>query len=319
MTRPELSTMRRRLIRLAHAGGLVIVVLSLVFLANRLIQTGVWDLAKAHGPALLAGIVAAAAGYGAASFLLSVAWVRIIRWCGQGDVPWTVGIALYGRTQIAKYLPGNVFHFVGRHVAGRRLGFDHIAMVWAALSEAAGLVSVAAALGMIGALFWLPLGAGPSSAVMIVLAVLALMSPFVLSRGFLWMGSVLNVPVQRRGAMDIVTGLQPTYLLYVLFFVISAVILWCLSVIITGVPDLSILPVLIPVLAAAWLAGYVTPGAAAGLGVREAVLILALSDMIGAADAALLAVSYRGVTLLGDAVFFFISNALTAADRRVAD
>ncbi len=297
----------------------MLVALSLVFLADRFIQAGVWDLAKSQGPALLAGILAGAASYGLASFLLAIAWVRIIRWCGQGDAPWVPSLALYGKTQIAKYLPGNVFHFVGRHVAGRQLGFAHIPMVWAALTEAAGMVSVAAGLAVIGVLFWFPFGAGLSSAAIVVLAILAALSPFVLSRGFKWMGRILDVPIRHRSAMDIVTGLQPTYLLYVAFFTISATILWCLSAIIGGTSDIQTLQVLVPALAAAWLAGYVTPGAAAGLGVREAVLILALSDVIGSSDATLLAVSYRGVTLLGDASFFLIGSVLGRANRSIGN
>ena len=126
----------------------LIVALSILFIAERFISAGVSQLALARGPALIAAIALAAVGYGLSSFLMSVAWVRIIRWCGQDDALLLPGLAIYGRTQIAKYLPGNVFHFVGRHLAGRRLGFDHLPMVWAALTEAAGMVSVAAGLGV---------------------------------------------------------------------------------------------------------------------------------------------------------------------------
>lgn len=313
----ERQNLRRWLIRGAHAAGLVVVALSLLFLADRFIQAGVWELARARGPGLIAAIVVAAVGYGLAGFLLSVGWVRNIRWCGEGNVPWALGLGIYGRTQIAKYLPGNVFHFVGRHVAGRNNGFGHLTMVWAALIEAAGLVSVAAGIAVIGAVLWLPLGDGLSTAVMALIAGLALLSPFVLSKAFVFLGRLLEVPIQGRNTRDIVTGLLPTYLLYALFFTVSATILWGLSIII-GEARPSVFAILLPTLAAAWLAGYLTPGAAAGLGVREAILAAALSDVIGVADATLLAVSYRGVTLLGDGVFFALSLALAPPARRVA-
>lgn len=312
------STLRRRLVRLAHIAGYLVVALSLVFLADRFIEAGVWDLARSRGPALLGGIAIAAIFYGLCSFMMSVAWVWIVRWCGQPDAPFGLGLGIYGRTQIAKYIPGNVFHFVGRHVAGRRSGFDHVPMVWAALVEAAGMVSVAAGIAVVGTVLRLPLAVGVSSVALAAIAMLALVSPIVLSRAFVWLGRLLDIPVQGRRALDIVTGLLPAYGLYALFFTASAAILWCLSLIIAD-PPISVLPVLVPTLTAAWLAGYLTPGAAAGLGVREAVITAALSNQLGAADAALLAVSYRGVTLLGDAVFFALSTALTSPARPIAD
>ena len=309
---------RRFLIRLAHAAGYLLVALSIVYLADRWVQSGVWHLARDRGPSLMAAIAAGAVGYGLASFLMSVAWVRIVRWCGQPDAGWRAGLTVYGRSQIAKYLPGNVFHFVGRHVGGRRQGFDHVPMVWSALTEAAGLVSVAAALALVGSALWLPVGPGLSVAALALVAVLAALSPIVLSRAFAWIGRRMGIPIRDRGIRDIVTGLLPAFLLYALFFALSAAILWGLSAVLTP-PRLSVLAMLVPVLAAAWLAGYVTPGAAAGLGIREAVLVAALSGPLGAADAALLAISYRGVTLLGDGVFFAVSSLIAAPAGPVAD
>lgn len=318
MTGPGPSIGRQRLIRLAHLAGYLIVGLSLVFVADRFIEAGVWERALARGPALIAGVTVAGLAYGLSGFLMSTAWVRIIRWCGQPDASFGVGLGVYGRTQIAKYLPGNVFHFVGRHVAGRQSGFGHIPMVWGALLEAAGMVSVAAGIAVIGTVLRLPLDVGLSSATLAGLAMLALLSPIVLSRAFGWLGRLLDMPIQSRDALEIVTGLLPAYLLYALFFGLSAAILWSLSIIIGDAPA-SVLPVLVPTLAAAWLAGYLTPGAAAGLGVREAVLTAALAGPLGAADAALLAVSYRGVTLLGDVAFFALSTALTPTARPAMD
>jgi SAM-dependent methyltransferase len=47
-------------------------------------------------------------------------------WSDLGNTPGhlqLVGAQLHGRTQIAKYLPGNVFHLLGRQVVGRQLGY----------------------------------------------------------------------------------------------------------------------------------------------------------------------------------------------------
>jgi hypothetical protein len=48
--------------------------------------------------------------------------------------------ALYAITQIMKYIPSNVVHFVGRHVTLRRRGASHLALVFTVFGEAAILV-----------------------------------------------------------------------------------------------------------------------------------------------------------------------------------
>jgi glycosyltransferase 2 family protein len=51
----------------------------------------------------------------------------------------------------------------------------------------------------------------------------------------------------------------------------------------------------------------VVPGAAAGLGVREAVLVLTLEPHLGGDGAVLAALTLRVVTTLGDLLFFGLS------------
>ena len=48
-----------------------------------------------------------------------------------------------------------------------------------------------------------------------------------------------------------------------------------------------------------------TPGAPAGIGVREAVIVVLLSPLVGGSVAALSALLYRLVTVSGDVVFYF--------------
>ena len=56
-------------------------------------------------------------------------------------------------------------------------------------------------------------------------------------------------------------------------------------------------------LALAWLLGYVMPGAPAGVGVRETVLVIGLGPALGEADALVLALAYRFVTVMPRLVF----------------
>jgi len=58
----------------------------------------------------------------------------------------------------------------------------------------------------------------------------------------------------------------------------------------------------------AWLAGLVTPGAPAGIGVREAVLLFLLGNVLPHADLLLAVLIGRMVTVFGDTIYFAISS-----------
>jgi uncharacterized membrane protein YbhN (UPF0104 family) len=68
---------------------------------------------------------------------------------------------------------------------------------------------------------------------------------------------------------------------------------------------------------AAWLFGYIVPGAPAGLGVREAGLVALLGPMLGHGVVATAALLWRMASLAGDCIVFVIGLGL--ADRRVSE
>jgi uncharacterized membrane protein YbhN (UPF0104 family) len=64
------------------------------------------------------------------------------------------------------------------------------------------------------------------------------------------------------------------------------------------------------IFAAAWLVGFVTPGAPAGIGVREAALVALLSPITGNEIGLAAAALSRIMSVVGDAVVTLIGAAL---------
>ena len=54
----------------------------------------------------------------------------------------------------------------------------------------------------------------------------------------------------------------------------------------------------------AWWLGFVAPGSSAGVGVREAVLVLTLEPHLAGDGAMLIALALRLITTFGDLLFF---------------
>ena len=61
--------------------------------------------------------------------------------------------------------------------------------------------------------------------------------------------------------------------------------------------------------AVSWTLGFLTPGAPSGIGVREAVLVFLLSPLVGSAEAIILSILFRLVTVGGDVMFWLMMEA----------
>lgn len=277
--------------------GVLLVLLSLAFVGLRLDdQLGALrELMSASVLLLLGG---AALLYGASLLLISHAFWLLLRWQGSSGIGLGESHRIYGRTQIAKYLPGNVFHFVARHVEYRARGVRDVTLGLAALYETLGLAGAATCLALLG----LPgraasaTGDGlPPLGVTLALGVAAVV-------GGIWMLPPLVAWITRRrgqaNAQAPLTARSVARLLpfYLAFFLLSG----GLALGLHGHASLQrgVLLSTISGYALAWLCGFVVPGASAGLGVREAVMVLWLGEDQAALFAAL---GMRVVTTLGDA------------------
>jgi len=221
--------------------------------------------------------------------------------------------AVYGRTQIAKYLPGNLFHLAGRQLLGRRLGHAQATLALASLAEAASLSAIAAVLAL--PLVWRGLDLLWNGA--LVLTALAA------AAGSLWLvrtaqGQALRARLRSTspGRRMAAIGLRwpqvlRAALLHASFFVASGTLLWLLALAASDGAALALDPLTATgALALAWLAGFITPGSSAGIGVREAVLIMTLTGALGSEASTLLALAFRLVTTGGDVVLFALAAAL---------
>jgi glycosyltransferase 2 family protein len=289
--------------------GWVAVAASLGFIGLQLWRHAPWRLASTHLEALAAAVIGGALLYGVAGFLLSSAWYQLLGAASSSaSLRWHH--AVYGRTQIAKYLPGNVFHLVGRQVMGRRLGHRQGRLALASLLEALLLMLIAAALSLPILWQWLDRD---------LLWILALAGPVLALMAARW--ACRHAPALRDLATSADHGPSPAVLrllraaaLYGVFFLVVAAIFWVLALSVGDPSQPSIdLASSVSVVALAWLVGFATPGSSAGIGVREAVLIAALESSLGVATSGLIALALRLVTIAGDVVFFTLSVVLTPA------
>ena len=287
--------------------GWLVVALALGFLGHQLWLGNPLALAGAHAGELALAVAAGTLVYALAGLALAEAWRQLLGPGPAAAYPRQHRI-LYGRTQIAKYLPGNVFHLVGRQVLGRRLGHAQGALALASLAEAVSLLLVAGALAL--PLVWSGIARLPAMPPAWLVVVAAGLITAGVAAALAGLGGRIR---DRAGVTPRIGERSRRWaprvlragLLHTLFFVVAGLVLWAVAAAIQDPARPALGPIVaISTMAAAWWAGFVAPGSSAGVGVREAVLVLALAPHVGSDGAVLVALALRLVTTLGDLLFF---------------
>jgi len=237
-------------------------------------------------------------------------------------LPWQRVISLYLVAQFGKYLPGNVGQYVGRAVLGKAMGIPVPVTMATMVTEV--LWGAGTALGLAALSLYLFFDAG-----------LPLLPPWAnaagLAIGFLgllaspWLGITLakrlfpGLVVRLFGA----TGISPpgwmaallVSLLYVACSLCMGLVLQWQSHYLFGAPSAPLLQVS-GFFALAWLAGFALPGAPAGIGVRESMMVVLFTPVVGEGTAIALSVTCRLATTLADVLAFVIGWVWRSAQPR---
>jgi hypothetical protein len=197
---------------------------------------------------------------------------------------WRELYGIMGISQFAKYIPGHVAQYAGRVGMSLARGISARALAVTIILETLLMIIAAIAVGA---------GTG-------VLSTIAGM--FVFRR--------IAPSLLRRFAPKFAPALDGA-LLPSTICLVRAVVLYCVMYLMTGASSIVLASFLLPgaphdywlliaALTLAWVVGFVAPGAPAGLGVREGLLLLMLAPAYTAASASILIIALRIVTTLGD-------------------
>lgn len=291
-------------------------VLSLWFIGHRL-----WNQGNAlDGLKLDAHLLWSSAGaaliYAAACFFLSSAWHTLVRLLSELTPTRNDNTWIYAKSQLGKYIPGNFMHFAGRHLLSRELGLSHATLAASALAEIAGLLAASSTLAILS-LGLLGVQQRLVSLPWLLLAVTSGLALAGIVARALWPWAQRRLPgLPRLEARTVWRGLLGIYLRYLCFFAGAGTALLLLVLALGGSANLQATATAMLIFAVSWLAGFVTPGAPSGIGVREAIIVLALEQMAPVVPAVSLALLFRLVTVSGDLLFFALAATRHQAQQR---
>ncbi|HUT70497.1 MAG TPA: lysylphosphatidylglycerol synthase domain-containing protein [Desulfatiglandales bacterium] len=289
--------------------GLGIGIIALAYFLNSALKQISIFPALHWGLGTCASIVATTVLSGLVMLIGGYSWILLLRATGETlTIP--KGLVIFTLAQFAKYIPGNVAHHAGRIALASSRGLTVSKVVFSMVIEASWLVVAASVLatawlflvgdGLFEYAKELPtlfqLAAGIAAA-----CLFPLLAGWIL---FYWHPG----PLQRiLGNRAVKTPSLPILLtclfIYMLCFLLMGAAADILAQYLFGASGSHIL-LLTGAFAIAWVAGFLAPGAPAGIGVREAILLKILTPIYGPGIAAGLAISLRAITTLTDGLAF---------------
>ena len=226
---------------------------------------------------------------------------------------------IFFTSQFGKYLPGNVAHHAGRIYLAHRFGYA-TAPVAASMVLEMSLVVVAAVVlslplvslltAQLPAISERALLIGALVAAVAVLAAVIMMRNRRLVDALARFSSKLSLPRIPEMAATLIVSLV---------LAMAAIGLCAVSLAMLGSADWGSLPPKLPyvvaLFSAAWIAGLLTPGAPAGLGIREVILMKGLTVSFGATDAVTATILFRLLTVTADIVALGVGALLLRSSR----
>lgn len=281
-----------RLVR-AAAGVLAVVTVALCLraVARQWGEARDLDLRWSPGP-VVAGVAATAA----ANLLLAWGWGWLVRHLG-GALSWRGAMGVFWTGQLGRFLPTGLGSIPARVVLGMRKGVSRRPLVVATAAEPAAIVVACGAL----ACFLLPVAVAMPAAVLVSGAGAAVLTALVRRAA---------PPARSLGVATGFVGLQLVQLLT------RAAGFWALLGLVGPLPP----PVRVAgAVGLAYLVGFLAVFAPGGVGVREAVLVAVLADVVGAPAAAAAAVAWRLLELAVELPILVWARALGRASAVVEE
>lgn len=269
--------------------GSLIALLGIVYIAFKLYDYGVVNIFSRYTLVDFLVLFLLTLICVATNYILAVAWFFIIRQF-KGQITLYAAIKIYALSQIGKYVPGNIFQYASRQALGMASGIPGWSLVKSSLWEL-GLIFLA----------------GCSFSLLLLPQFIGILSEYISIVCFL-MSFVFFSILTWRILGDNITHAFALYMFFLLVTGFVFTILILLQPEFT-LPNYQYLFILCGAYVISWLIGLITPGAPAGVGVRELVLFFLLKELVS--EDILLSVVLLGriITIGGDVLFYIILAA----------
>lgn len=285
--------------------GRILVLVSLVFLLLKLLEykddlTGV-----SYSLRIWVTVGALSLIYGFLKFIPAYGWYKLLLCLPNKSKKLNSisAVIIYGKTHIAKYIPGNIFHYTGRHFLSKKLNLTDSFLIRTTILEVLIVATISATLSLF--------------AFQEIINHIELYLPFlntyiwgllifVTSLIFLFISIKYGGLIREKFYKLKIVPFFKSYMLYLLFFVLNFLVFYI--ILFFEVAELDHLHenifYILGSYSLAWFIGFIVPGAPGGIGVREAILFAILNPLIIGGKLLIVLFLFRLITTIGDLLHY---------------
>ncbi len=288
--------------------GMAVTVVAFLFIIQKLRGYAV-DLSTLLEPKTIGSILLLSLVYGGSVLINAVVYQGLYRsLCGDAIPPKRI-VKVYVQSNLYRYIPGNVLHYVGRNQLAVEYGVPHLSVAGVTLLEIIilTLASVCnAALFAHQLLFQMlrqvPLWVWIAAAVVLIFGGIFLFRKRIFHKAVRTYFSAMNGRSLRVAGV----ALAVRFALFVVYGWLFDSVLHMAGAPSGAIPFFTVTGMY----AICWFIGFIVPGAPGGLGVREALLLYFFGQFFGSDLVLTAAVMMRLITVMGDVLAFLISRLI---------
>jgi len=298
--------------------GKLLMVASLVFIVRHIMQHDV-DFSVLASPFVILGLLLTAVIFGLGIAFTGLNFKWFIANITGISVNSKLVVKVYCASNLYKYLPGSVMYLIGRNrIAFEAKEVSHSQIAFATVLEGTFMLLSAIVIIAVSvsdeAVYFLRRVTIPSFVWMIAGGVaLACVALAIIFRR--------RMRVWRENFSDSMRNFKYVSRLKrlgtCLFIILVLAFTYLATLILLGQQvTLGMVPTVIGLYLLAWIAGFLTPGAAGGMGVREVVLLMFLGYQLNPAIVLPSAIVHRLLTIVGDVVGYVVALVYSQAGKK---
>jgi hypothetical protein len=290
--------------------GNLLMVAALVFLVKKFIAMDV-NWSQLGSPSVIAALVLGFAVQTLIFVMGTYPWLMFTQALSGTKIPFSRAMPVFTRSNLYKYVPGNVFQYIGRNQLAADMSISHADVACATVLDILFCLPPAAIISAI------LLGSTISELLvqygqrLLILGCIGLLAAVVLAAVLYHFRHKLREKLShyaRAFRKENLPGLLKGVLYYFLQYIVSSLTYFvALSLIFGGKATTAQLLTMTGAFLFAWIIGYITPGAPGGIGIRETVMTM----VCGAAfeqDVLLFVLVMRIASILADLSAFAIGT-----------
>ncbi len=305
----------KKLLKLA---GHLVVIAALAFVVKKIIDMDI-KLSDLSSPRVIGAFALSLVIQAAQIIIACYPWLMFTRSLSGSKIPYSAAMPVYTQSNIYKYLPGNVFQYVGRNKLAADMEISHVDVACATILDVffcvfwTGVVSVillggkiAELLGKYGKNLLIVGAAGVLFLIAAVIVVKLRFSDKV--KGYL---SRYSKAFEKSNRSQLLSGI---FYYFAHNCVSAAMYLGCVALIVPQAETRELFA-LTGAFLFAWIIGFVTPGAPGGIGIREGVMLFVCGDQY-ADRIVLFVLVMRIASVFADVAAFLIGKLYARAKSR---